>query len=167
MLEPERSRLDRNVERKKMLDQAVLRDQTASVPTYRLEDQAGFILRQASQRHAAIFNAGAGSDITMTQWAALAKLNEVGPLSQNLLGRLTVMDAATIKGVVDRLTQRGLIKTCPDFADRRRRVVSLTEDGSDLVRQMIPKATKITEDTLAPLRHEERTLLIDLLSKLR
>jgi len=31
-------------------------------------------------------------------------LTETGPCSQNLLGRLTAMDVATIKGVIDRLT---------------------------------------------------------------
>ena len=46
-------------------------------------------------------------DLTPTQWAALAKLRELGDCSQNHLGRLTAMDAATIKEVVDRLTVRG------------------------------------------------------------
>src|ERR1700685_364195 len=74
---------------------------------YILERQVGFILRQVSQRHAAIFAASIGDDLTPTQWATLAKLLERGPCSQNLLGRQTAMDAATIKGVVDRLSNGG------------------------------------------------------------
>ena len=72
---------------------------------YRLEDQVGFYLRRAGQRHAAIFAEYMTDDLTPTQWAALVKLAEFVSLSQNLLGRETAMDAATIKGVVDRLTR--------------------------------------------------------------
>jgi hypothetical protein len=81
---------------------------------YILDAQIGFVLRQAHQRHATIFASRMIEDLTPTQWAALAKLKEIGPSSQNLLGRLTAMDAATIKGVIDRLTKRGFTRTKPD-----------------------------------------------------
>src|SRR3954467_7619767 len=77
-------------------------------PSYILDEQIGFILRQVWQRHATIFAKEIGINLTAAQWAALAKLTETGPCSQNLLGRLTAMDVATIKGVIDRLTARGL-----------------------------------------------------------
>ena len=89
-------------------------------PAYNLDEQVGFILRQVWQRHAAIFAREIGINLTPTQWAALAKLAETGPCSQNLLGRLTAMDVATIKGVIDRLTARGLTETSPDLEDGRR-----------------------------------------------
>ena len=134
---------------------------------YRLDDQVGFILRQVAQRHTAIFAKGVDSDITPTQWAALAKLDETGPLSQNLLGRLTVMDAATIKGVIDRLVSRGVVETRPDPDDGRRRLVDLNQAGRLLVQRLAPAALQITEDTLAPLDAEERETLTALLLRLR
>ena len=76
--------------------------------SYVLDEQVGFILRQVWQRHSSIFSRDIGTNITPTQWAALSKLAEAGPCSQNQLGRLTAMDVATIKGVIDRLTARGL-----------------------------------------------------------
>ena len=94
-----------------------------------LEEQVGFILRQVWQRHATIFAREIGINLTPTQWAALAKLTETGPCSQNQLGRLTAMDVATIKGVIDRLTARGLTETSPDPEDGRRLLVSLTRAG--------------------------------------
>ncbi len=134
---------------------------------YRLDDQVGFVLRQVGQRHAAIFAAGMGTDLTTTQWAALAKLHEVGPLSQNLLGRHTAMDAATIKGVIDRLTKRRLTETSPDPEDGRRLLVALSESGRDLVLRLEPEALRITDETLAPLAPAERETLLGLLAKLR
>lgn len=134
---------------------------------YVLDTQVGFMLRQVAQRHAAIFAARIGDDLTTTQWAALAKLAETGPCSQNLLGRLTAMDAATIKGVVDRLVRRGLVETRPDPEDGRLVVVLPTEAGQAVIARATPNAFAITEETLAPLDAAERATLIALLARLR
>ena len=72
---------------------------------YVLDNQAGFLMRVAMQRHTSIFTSRMVEGLTQTQFAALAKLYEVGPCSQNHLGRLIYLDAATIKGVVDRLAR--------------------------------------------------------------
>ena len=97
---------------------------------YLLDAQIGFVLRQAHQRHTTIFASLMIDGMTPTQWAALAKLKEIGPSSQNLLGRLTAMDAATIKGVIDRLSKRGFTRTKPDPVDGRRLLVTLTDKGA-------------------------------------
>lgn len=133
---------------------------------YRLDSQVGFLLRRATQRHVAIFAARMGAELTPTQWAALAKLREEGPTSQNLLGRNTAMDAATVKGVVDRLIARKLIEARGDPADARRRVVALTSEGQRLVDSLLAEAVAITEETLASLTPEERIQLVALLRKL-
>src|SRR5450631_1673451 len=99
---------------------------------YVLDEQIGFLLRVAMQRHTSIFTARMIEALTQTQFAALAKLNEVGPWSQNHLGRLIYLDTATIKGVVDRLVARGFVTSLNDPNDRRRRAVALTDRG-DLV----------------------------------
>jgi DNA-binding MarR family transcriptional regulator len=133
---------------------------------YVLDAQVGFVLRQAQQRHTTIFAALMLDGVTPTQWAALAKLKENGPSSQNLLGRLTAMDAATIKGVIDRLTKRGFTATGQDPADGRRLLVALTEEGEALYEKAKPIAERITEETLAPLNARERAQFIALLGRL-
>ncbi|MGH7485181.1 MAG: MarR family winged helix-turn-helix transcriptional regulator, partial [bacterium] len=66
---------------------------------YVLEDQVGYLLRCAHQKATEIFNAVmAEFSITPTQFAALAKLDDLEAVSQNQLGRLTAMDPATISG---------------------------------------------------------------------
>jgi DNA-binding MarR family transcriptional regulator len=136
-------------------------------PGYILDEQIGFILRQVWQRHAAIFAKEIGINLTPTQWAAVSKLAETGPCSQNQLGRLTSMDVATIKGVIDRLTARGLTETSADPEDGRRLLVSLTRTGQQVAEKAAPNALAITRETLAPLDARERETLIALLSKLR
>jgi DNA-binding MarR family transcriptional regulator len=127
---------------------------------YVLEEQVGFILRQVWQRHAMIFARDIGINLTPTQWAALAKLQETGPCSQNLLGRQTAMDVATIKGVIDRLTARGLTETAPDPEDGRRLLVSLTRAGQQLAEKAAPNALAISRETLAPLDQKEQAAMI-------
>lgn len=139
----------------------------ASRPAYVLDEQVGFILRQVSQRHAVIFARDIGAELTPTQWAALSKLAETGPCSQNQLGRLTAMDVATIKGVIDRLTGRGLTETSADPEDGRRLRVSLTRAGQQLTDKVAANALAISKETLAPLEPRERELFVALLEKLR
>jgi MarR family transcriptional regulator, lower aerobic nicotinate degradation pathway regulator len=146
---------------------ATLRPRRKAPQAYVLDEQIGFILRQVSQRHSTIFAERIGGGLTSTQWAALSKLAETGPCSQNQLGRHTAMDVATIKGVIDRLTARGLTETGPDPQDARRLLVSLTKVGQATVEKETANAFAITEATLAPLAPKDREALLALLEKLR
>ena len=139
----------------------------APEPTYRLEEQVGFLLRQVNQRHAGLFAAAFGDDLTAMQWAALAKLAELGECSQNLLGRHVSMDNATAKGVVDRLIRRGYATTRQDPADRRRIVVSPSEAGRAVVASLTARALDVSRATLEPLAPAERETFLSLLRKLR
>jgi MarR family transcriptional regulator, lower aerobic nicotinate degradation pathway regulator len=134
---------------------------------YVLDAQVGFILRQVHQRHAAIFASHAMDDLTPTQWAALAKLRETGACSQNLLGRLTAMDVATVKGVIERLTKRGYVDTAPDPTDGRRVLLTLSPAGVDAYERVVDQARAITQDTLAPLKPKQQATLLALLDRLR
>ena len=137
----------------------------AADESYHLQEQVGFILRRASQRHIAIFARHIG-DLTPPQFAALAKLAEIGEASQNQLGALVAMDAATIKGVIDRLKARGLVTLSEHKEDRRRLVVGLSEAGRGLIEKLLPLGEKITAETLAPLNARETATFLKLLAKL-
>lgn len=132
---------------------------------YCLDDQIGYLLRRVTQRHLAIF-AAAIPEVTTTQFAVLARLAQVGPLSQNHLGRETAMDGATIKGVVDRLTRLGYVATGADPDDRRRLTVTLTEAGAALFAARTGTALQVSQDTLSPLTPAERETLLQLLNRL-
>src|SRR5450631_2430682 len=133
---------------------------------YVLDDQVGFLLLVALQRHTSIFTTRMIEGLTQTQFAALAKLHEVGPCSQNHLGRLIYLDAATIKGVVDRLGARGFLTALADPNDRRRRALALTERGRQVTQAAQLVAAEITAATLAALTEEEQRLVTRLLKRL-
>lgn len=134
---------------------------------YVLEDQVGHLLRRAHQRHSAIFQATIGDEqLTQLQFAALLKLADLGEASQNYLGRLTAMDAATMQGVIKRLIARGLIERRPDPDDRRRLLLTLTADGTGVVGKVRARGHEISNQTLDPLSPAERETFLKLLRRL-
>lgn len=134
-------------------------------PPYSLSDQVGYNLRRANQRHVAIF-ARHVEGLTPTQFATLARLFEQGGLSQNLLGRMTAMDSATIKGVVERLRAKGLVTSRADETDQRLRLVDLTEAGRAAFATARDQALVARAETLEPLDPEEVATFEALLARL-
>jgi DNA-binding MarR family transcriptional regulator len=134
---------------------------------YVLETQIGHLLRRAHQRHVAQFEKEVGDlDLTPTQFAALAKISERGEVSQNLLGRMTAMDPATIQGVIQRLMARGLIDRRPDPNDRRATLLRLSTPGRTLTREAIRRAHRVSNAVLEPMSPDERAAMTGLLRKL-
>ena len=117
---------------------------------------------------AALMVIGSGKDLHQRRLAraVLARLAELGPQSQNALGRETALDAATIKGVVDRLARQGLVSTFPDPDDRRRLTVDLSEEGRAVFLRLVPTALEVSARTLGPLSELEQRQLLDLLMRL-
>jgi MarR family transcriptional regulator, lower aerobic nicotinate degradation pathway regulator len=142
--------------------------QTASVlDGYVVEEQVGFLMRRANQRHTAIFQDGmAEVELTPTQFTALVKVVELGRVTQNHLGRLAAMDPATIQGVVRRLVDRGLVSRTADPLDRRTIVLAPTQTGCSAVAEAVVAARRITEATLDPLTVDERRQFLSLLQRL-
>lgn len=138
----------------------------ARQPGYVLDAHIGHVLRRAQQRHTTIFADAMPTEVTPTQFAALARLDQEGPCSQNHLGRLAAIDVATIKGVIDRLRQRGFVESRPDPNDKRRSVLELTAEGRAFLDGAYATARDVTERTLAPLTAREREQLLRLLTKI-
>ncbi len=134
---------------------------------YRVEDQIGFVLRKVHQRASVIFERVMREfKVTPMQFTLLVKLDDMGDVSQNQLGRLAAMDPATTFGVINRLKKRDLVQQRSDPNDGRRVILTLTEKGQAKISAMRGKAVEVSAQTLAPLDPEDRTHLLNLLSKL-
>lgn len=134
---------------------------------YILDEQVGYLLRLANQRHLGIFNDLMSEGLTSVQFSTLFRLRrEKGPISQNALGRLVGMDAATTKGVVTRLIARDLIQMEKDPYDKRRYNLSTTDKGRQLIEDALPSVQNVSEMTLAPLTKDEAAQFLSLLKKL-
>jgi DNA-binding MarR family transcriptional regulator len=134
--------------------------------SYKLDDAPGFLLRVALRTHTSIFTAKMIEGLTGPQFSTLAKLREVGPCSQNHLGRLIHYDSATITGVITRLKSRGLIKSYKDPLDPRRREIDLTEKGRRVADAAVETVADISSETFAPLTQGEFRTLTEILKKI-
>jgi DNA-binding MarR family transcriptional regulator len=132
-----------------------------------LDEQAGHLLRRAHQRASAIFLSELSeAGLTPAQFFAMARLHEMGDVSQNQLGRLVAMDPATIQGVVHRLINRGLLRRKPDPKDKRRMIPRLTPAGRRTVIRLMDNARRVDDTILEPLAPKERTQFLTLLKRL-
>ena len=134
--------------------------------SFALEEQVGFLLRAVSQRNTILFKQEMVHGLTRVQFATMAKLLEIESCSQNELGRLVLLDRATIKGVITRLRRRRFIQIIPHQTDRRQHVLALTSLGRKVVERAIKVAPSITEKMLQPLNGPERRQIVHLLRKL-
>jgi MarR family transcriptional regulator, lower aerobic nicotinate degradation pathway regulator len=103
---------------------------------------------------------------TRQQYALLAALDERGPASQAALGRRGGIDPSDMVALVNELVAGGLVARTPDPHDRRRNVVTITDEGREHLERLDALVAKLQDDLLAPLTPAERSKLVRLLTKL-
>lgn len=134
---------------------------------YDFSAQVGHLLRRAYQRHTALFQAHIpDSQLTAAQFVVLCAARDQGSSSMSDIVKRTVIDQATIRGVIERLRSRELLDVTHDPEDRRKVRVSLTGQGAAIVARMEPFARTISEQTYGPLNVAERVALAYLLRKM-
>ncbi|WP_223443300.1 MULTISPECIES: MarR family winged helix-turn-helix transcriptional regulator [unclassified Pseudomonas] len=134
---------------------------------YSYTDQVGHWLRKAYQRHMAIFQQNVGeSQLTAVQFITLCAIRDNGPSSLSELVKMTAVDQATIRGIIERLKARDLVVLGHDEQDKRKVIVSLSEAGLAAVEQTVPCAQEISELTMSNLNPGERVALMFLLRKM-
>ena len=144
-----------------------INEQQDNIGDYVLGQQIGFLLRRAHQRATSIFQSVfEEKSLTPQQFAVLARLMEVGEVTQNKLGRLVDMDPASMQGVIKRLKQQGLVYRTRDPHHKRRLKVQLTVEGQDLVKSCFPLGQHVSRLTLQPLDSAAQKDLVRLLKKL-
>ncbi|MBN9324140.1 MAG: MarR family transcriptional regulator, partial [Delftia acidovorans] len=78
---------------------------------YHFSDQIGHLLRRVYQRHTALFQQYIpDSQLTAAQFVVLCSVRDNSGSSLADIVKATVIDQATIRGVVDRLKQRELVQ---------------------------------------------------------
>ena len=68
--------------------------------------------------------------------------------------------------VIDNLVKQNLVKRCTDLNDRRVNLISITEQGKNLMSGIFPKHLENINEIFSCLTLEEKNNLISLLKKL-
>jgi DNA-binding MarR family transcriptional regulator len=79
------------------------------------------------------------------QYSTLMAVAGMQPVSMHVLAEMRGMDRTTLTATLKPLQRRGLISTRLDTADRRSRMLSLTNDGAVLLREAVPLWKKVQQ----------------------
>lgn len=133
-----------------------------------VNDMPGHLIRRYHQAAVAIFHREVGKlgvDLTPVQFAALAKVGDQPGVDQVTLAGLIAYDRTTIGGVVDRLVQKGWLERAVSEADRRARVLRLTDEGGRTLETVAPAVAAAQTAMLDGLDDVEREAFVHLLRK--
>jgi MarR family 2-MHQ and catechol resistance regulon transcriptional repressor len=101
-----------------------------------------------------------------SDFAVLEALLHKGPMAVNAIGVKVHLTSGSITTAVGRLESRGLVTRQNDAADRRSRIVDLTEEGRKTIETLFAAHESDMNRALDVLAASERMELIGLLKKL-
>ncbi|MEU6209372.1 MarR family winged helix-turn-helix transcriptional regulator [Streptomyces sp. NPDC047023] len=86
--------------------------------------------------------------------------------TQAQLAEIGDMDKTTMVVTVDALEEAGLAERRPSAADRRARIIAVTEEGAKVAKQSQKIVDRVHQDALASLPDGEREALLHALNRL-
>ena len=107
------------------------------------------------------------SKLSVTEFSVLEVLYLKGKQTINQIGDSILITSGSMTYVIDKLEQKGLLKrrACPD--DRRAIHVFLTEEGIELMRNLMPKHQEFVNSIFESLAKEEAAEIVKLLQKVK
>lgn len=104
--------------------------------------------------------------LTLPQFSVMEALYHRGNLSVGELKEIVLSSDGTLPVVTRHLAEMGFLRTEKDEKDRRRTLLSLTEEGRSLIGKIYPENEKMLEDFFSQWTDEERDTARRLLLKL-
>ena len=104
--------------------------------------------------------------ITPGEYGLLAAVDDRPGLDQRQLAATLGIDAVSAGQMIDRLEAAGWIERQMDPRDRRVRLLGTTPEGTALRARLRPAALQAQERIMAVLSPDERTLFLDLLTRI-
>ena len=148
-------RIDPNLNRRAKLQHGLLPGQLGS--QLRRAELAVF---ERFQRVVADFG------ITPSEFGVLLLIHENEGLSQSELGKAICADRSTVVALIDRFEEGHLVVRTPSPFDRRSHALRLTENGRDVMSNLLPRVQEHERRIVARLSTEEQEQLIRLLAKI-
>jgi MarR family 2-MHQ and catechol resistance regulon transcriptional repressor len=109
----------------------------------------------------------AKNKLSITEFSVLEVLYQKGKQTIQKIGNCILISSGSMTYVIDKLEQRGLISrnACPE--DRRVIHVILTDDGKELMEEIMPKYHELVDSMFDSLNSNEAETLVHLLKKVK
>jgi DNA-binding MarR family transcriptional regulator len=127
----------------------------------------GFLIRRLHQIHTALFlEETRDFQITPVQYSLLTALAEQGEMDQNTVALSIGLERTGVAEVLPRLEARELLLRRTSNADRRVRLVCLTNKGRTLLEKMRAAVERAHDRTIELLGESERAELLVMMIRL-
>jgi DNA-binding MarR family transcriptional regulator len=135
------------------------------VPTSRVAERLGYLLKHAQLRHAEL-NAAAMRPLGITgrQCAVLIAIDDHEPQSQQDVARRLDVDRTTMVALIDELENKALVSRIPALDDRRKNVVVLTARGRETLTAALTASAEAEKHFLAALSKADAEMFRRLLA---
>ncbi len=128
----------------------------------------GFLLHETARLLRKRFEQRAGvTGLTRSQWQTIAYLAKCEGINQSGLAELLEIEPITLVRILDNLEERGLVERRANPADRRSRLLFLTEAAHPILLQMQPLGEATRAEALAGLSDEDRDRLFQMLTVMK
>ncbi len=135
----------------------------------RMRERPTWLISRAYARATGLLQEGfahSGDGLRSYHYRLLAALEEWGPASQATLGRNTGIDRSDVTAALVDLEARGLVRRAVNQEDRRRNVVTITDEGVRHLERLDGVVDEIQEHLLAPLSEKERRQFMALMRRI-
>jgi len=109
----------------------------------------------------------AEKNMTFPQYNVLLALGRNGPMKMSTLGDHMLVAPANVTGLIDRIEAKGYVRRVRDPDDRRLWVIELTDEGSQLFREVSTRFRKYVRGLGSSLSPRELASAVASLDKVR
>ena len=109
---------------------------------------------------------GTNGGLSPSQFGVLEVLYHLGSMCQGEIGAKILKSSGNITMVIDNLEKRGLVRRIRDAEDRRKIGISLTDQGCQLIAQLLPGHVAAITAEMSVLTPQEQEALGELTRKL-
>lgn len=132
-----------------------------------LNSRPGYLVRRLHQIHSAIFLEECQEfAITPVQYGLITALLMHPGIDQVTLGGEVGIDRTNVADVLNRLSERGLVRRERSKVDRRSMVAFLTKEGENVAEKMYQSMRRAQDRLLEPLRPEFHAAFLAMLTEL-
>lgn len=130
-------------------------------------EHVGFAIAKTLRHFNLLFNQEFNEfGITSEQWSLLKRLKGQEGISIKDLAQRVEKDQGNVTRILDLLEKRGLVERRSNQNDRRSSLIYFTEEGRDLVENLMPIDEKVHEIAIDGISEPELIMFMQVLSKI-
>lgn len=119
-------------------------------------------VRHYMHKHIAILDL----DITYEMVKVLFLLNDNESMNQQQIADLSLKNKASLTSLIDNMQKRDLVIRTEDSADRRNKIITLTNNGKETLDKVRPVLRNLFEELYEDISNEEIEIMNNVISKM-